>query len=89
MPMTIADPEELRRFSGLLDSYVKNLERETNRVSAGFGKLRETWRDQKAAGFEQRLRELLSALNSFKENTDELIPYLCAMAQKLEDYHNS
>ena len=89
MAMTIADAEELLRFSALLETYVNNISRETRAVTTGFNVLKGTWHDEKAEAFEGRLRELLGAFNSFKSNTDELIPHLRIMAQHLKDYHTS
>lgn len=89
MAMTIADAEELIRFSGMLETYVNNISQETKAMSAGFNMLKDTWRDGKAAAFEERLRELLGAFNNFKANTDELIPYLRVLAQHLKNYQGS
>ncbi len=86
MPMAIANPEELIGFSNDLERYINTLETETNALNASFSHLGETWQDQQRKAFEETYNQLQSALAAFKENANEQIPYLRAMAEDLNSY---
>lgn len=86
MPMAIANPEELISFSNDLEQYIQSLEAETNALNSSFSRLGETWQDQQRTSFEDTYAQLQSALAAFKENANEQIPYLRAMAEDLNAY---
>ena len=86
MAMAIVDPEELLSFANTLEQYLTDIEERTGMLSGAFERLGETWRDEKRASFEDTYHHLLNALNAFKENSSEQIPYLRAMAEKINDY---
>lgn len=86
MAMAIANPEELIAFSNDLERYISTLETQTCALNASFSRLGETWQDQKRKAFEDTYNQLQSALAVFKENANEQIPYLRAMAEDLNTY---
>ena len=88
MSRAYADPEELMEFAGVLEHYISTLDDETGRLNSAFGKLEETWQDQQRSSFEERYRELLNVLNSFKESASQQIPHLRTMAEDLRTYLN-
>lgn len=86
MAMAIGSPEELVQFSNALESYLNNIQEETNRLNSAFQQLGETWQDQQRQSFEDTYRELISALEAFKENSSQQIPHLRRMADDLSTY---
>lgn len=80
------NPEEIMQFASTLERYVTTLEDETNRLSSAFNHLGQSWNDQKRANFEETYRNLVNALNNFKGNASEQIPYLRTMANDLSTY---
>jgi uncharacterized protein YukE len=86
MAQAIGDPEEIRAFANNLEHYLETVEEETGRLNASFEQLGESWQDQQRAGFEETYRQLIHALQSFKENASEQIPHLRIMAEDLSTY---
>lgn len=86
MPQAIGNPDEIRAFSNNLESYLNTIEDETGRLNSAFEQLGESWQDQQRASFEETYRQLLSALQAFKENANEQIPHLRTMAEDLSTY---
>ena len=72
MAQAIGDPEEIRNFSNVLESYLNTVEEETSRLNSAFEQLGESWQDQQRA--------------SFEENASEQIPHLRTMAEDLSTY---
>ena len=48
--------------------------------------LGESWQDQQRASFEETYKQLINALQNFKENASEQIPHLRTMAEDLSTY---
>lgn len=86
MAQAIGDPEEIRNFSNVLESYLNTVEEETSRLNSAFEQLGETWNDQQRASFEDTYSQLINALQIFKENASEQIPHLRTMAEDLSTY---
>lgn len=86
MAQAIGDPEEIRNFSNILEYYLTTVEEETNRLNSAFEQLGESWQDQQRASFEETYKQLISALQNFKENASEQIPHLRIMAEDLSTY---
>ena len=89
MPQAIGDPEELRNFANMLAQYLETLETETNNLQNGFSNLSETWQDEKRAAFEEQFGALMAQIAQFKAASEEQVPYLLALAEKLQNYLNS
>ena len=49
MAQAIGDPEEIRNFSNVLESYLNTVEEETSRLNSAFEQLGESWQDQQRA----------------------------------------
>lgn len=86
MAQAIGDPEEIRNFSNILEYYLNTVEEETGRLNSAFDQLGESWQDQQRASFEETYRQLINALQNFKKNASEQIPYLRTMAEDLSTY---
>ena len=86
MAQAIGDPEEIRRFSNTLEHYLNTVEEETGRLNSAFEQLGESWQDQQRASFEETYKQLIIALQNFKENASEQIPHLRTMAEDLSTY---
>lgn len=86
MAQANGDPEEIRNFSNNLEHYLNTVEEETARLNSAFEQLGETWQDQQRTVFEETFRQLLNALQNFKDNASEQIPHLRTMAEDLSRY---
>ena len=86
MAQAIGDPEEIRAFSNNLEHYLNTVEEETGRLNSAFEQLGESWQDQQRASFEETFKQLLNALQNFKDNASEQIPHLRIMAEDLSTY---
>ena len=86
MAQAIGDPEEIRSFSNTLEHYLNTVEEETGRLHSAFEQLGESWQDQQRASFEETYKQLINALQNFKENASEQIPHLRIMAEDLSTY---
>lgn len=86
MPSVHATPEELDRFTGTLESYLETIELETNRLQSAFNELGDSWQDQQRQSFEENFQQLLNALDHFKQDAEEQIPYLRQIAEDLRTY---
>lgn len=86
MSQAIGDPEEIRNFAYALESYLNTVEEETGRLNSAFEQLGESWQDQQRQSFEDTYRQLINALENFKENASEQIPHLHTMAEDLSTY---
>jgi len=86
MAQAIGDPEEIRFFSNSLENYLNIIEEETGRLNSAFEQLGESWHDQQRASFEETYKQLLNALQNFKDNASEQIPHLRIMAEDLSTY---
>ena len=86
MAQAIGDPEEIRAFSNNLEHYLNTVEQETGRLNSAFEQLGESWQDQQRASFEETYKQLINALQNFKENASEQIPHLRTMAEDLSTY---
>lgn len=84
--MAIGSPEEIIEFSNVLEYYIATLDEETGRMNSAFEKLGETWQDQQRASFEEKYKELILVIASFKENASQQIPHLRTMAEDLSTY---
>ena len=86
MAQAIGDPEEIRSFSNMLEHYLNTVEEETGRLNSAFEQLGESWQDQQRGSFEETYKQLINALQNFKENASEQIPHLRIMAEDLSIY---
>ena len=59
MAQAIGDPEEIRNFSNVLESYLNTVEEETSRLNSAFEQLGESWQDQQRASFEETYSQLM------------------------------
>lgn len=86
MPNAIANPEEIIKFSNVVEHYIQVLDEETGRMDSAFQQLGDTWKDQQRASFEETYRSLNNTITAFKNNAQEQIPHLRQMAADLETY---
>lgn len=86
MSNAIANPEEIIKFSNVVEHYIQILEEETNRMNSAFQYLGDTWKDQQRASFEETYIALNNTITAFKNNAQEQIPHLRQMAADLQTY---
>lgn len=86
MGQAIGNPEEIKAFSNSLESYLNIIDEETGRLRLAFEHLGESWKDQQRASFEETFKQLINALQNFKNNASEQIPHLRIMAEDLSTY---
>jgi len=85
-PQAIADPADLVQFAQELRHFNDQLQESMSRLTAGFGRVGDTWRDQEhqkyAIEFEQTMRVLLH----FQQASEQQIPFLLRKAVRIRDY---
>ena len=86
MAQAHGNPEELRIFANALQHYLDTLIEETGSLDGAFNQLGDTWDDQKRREFEDVYQQLRGALDAFREQAGEQIPYLNQLATDLETY---
>lgn len=86
MPQAIVDPEELRRFAGMLKQFNADLEARAGAVAAQLNALSQTWRDQEHQKFAEEFSQHLQVLGRFLEANNQHIPYLLRKAERIEEY---
>jgi len=86
MAQATGDPEELERFAYSLQQFVDSLTDAVGNLNGAFASLGETWQDEKRARFEEDYNALVQQLHQFNTNAEEQIPYLTALAARLNDY---
>jgi uncharacterized protein YukE len=86
MSSAIVDPEELRRFAGLLRDFNGDLQTRLVALSAQLNALSQTWRDQEHQKFSEEFSEHLRTLARCVEVSEEHIPYLMRKAERIEEY---
>ncbi len=86
MSMAHGDYEKIMNFAISLEQYLNNVEEETGKLNSAFQSLKETWNDEKRASFEDIFNQLMATLAVFKENSNEQIPYLRTLSERLKAY---
>jgi uncharacterized protein YukE len=86
MVQAIADPQELRRFSGNLRQFSNNLNEISRRAKSQFSQLGNTWRDQEYQKFKREFDQTMAALNRFIPMAEQYANHLAKKAEPLESY---
>ena len=82
------DFEQLRVFAERLQGYLDTIADANANLDNAFAELGEIWTDQKRTEFEEVYEQLCQTMMVFKENASQQIPYLCELANILEEYYN-
>jgi WXG100 family type VII secretion target len=82
----IVDPDELRRFAGMLRDFNADLQSRLSALSAQMNTLAQTWRDQEQQKFAEEFAQHLRTAARFVEANEQHIPYLLRKAERIEEY---
>jgi len=82
----IVDPSELRRFAQALKQFNSELASSCQRINAEFGRLGDTWRDQKYYRFGQEFQKTIQMIQRFLRTSEPFVPFLNKEAQIIEEY---
>lgn len=86
MPQAIVDPDELRRFAGMLREFNADLQSRLSALSSQMNSLGQTWRDQEQQKFAEEFAQHLRTAARFVEANEQHIPYLLRKAERIEEY---
>ena len=86
MPQAVVDPEELRRFAGMLRDFNADLQGRASLLTSQLAALSNTWRDQENQKFSEEFSQHLRVLARFIEANEQHIPYLLRKAERIQEY---
>ncbi len=86
MSQAIVDPEDLRRFAGMLRDFNGDLQSKLTVLAGQLNSLSQTWRDQEHQKFAEEFSQHLRMAARFVEANEEHIPYLLRKAERIEEY---
>ena len=86
MPQAVVDPEELRRFAGMLRDFNADLQGRASLLTSQLAALSNTWRDQENQKFSEEFSQHLRVLARFIEANEHHIPYLLRKAERIQEY---
>lgn len=86
MSQAIVDPEDLRRFAGLLREFNADLQAKLSVLSSQLNALSQSWRDQEHQKFAEEFGQHLRMAHRFVEANEQHIPYLLRKAERIEEY---
>ena len=86
MSQAIVDPEDLRRFAGMLRDFNGDLQSKLTVLAGQMNSLSQTWRDQEHQKFSEEFTQHLRMAARFVEANEEHIPYLLRKAERIEEY---
>lgn len=86
MAQAIVDPDELRRFAGMLRDFNADLEARLSALSGQMNTLAQTWRDQEQQKFAEEFAQHLRTAARFVAANEQHIPYLLRKAERIEEY---
>jgi uncharacterized protein YukE len=86
MAQAVVDPNELRRFAGMLKRFNAELQTNLSGVHAQLLTLGESWRDQEHDRFKAEFETTMNELARFMESAGEYIPFLLRKAERIEEY---
>jgi uncharacterized protein YukE len=86
MPQAVVDPEELRRFAGLLRDFSNDLRSRMALLAGQMNALTQSWRDQEQIKFSEEFTEHLRGLARCIEVSEEHVPYLLRKAERIDEY---
>lgn len=86
MSQAIVDPEDLRRFAGMLRDFNGDLQSKLTVLAGQLNSLSQTWRDQEHQKFSEEFTQHLRMAARFVEANEEHIPYLLRKAERIEEY---
>ncbi len=86
MAQAVVDPEDLRRFAGMLRDFNSDLQARLSALSGQLNTLSQSWRDQEQQKFTEEFSQHLRMAGRFVEANEEHIPYLLRKAERIEEY---
>lgn len=82
----VINPDEARRFAGLLKSHSDEITALNRAVSSRLLELRASWSDKRYDQFERRYEEASILLKIFAESADRYAQYLQEKARRIDPY---
>lgn len=86
MAQAIVDPEELRRFAGLLKKFNADVGSGLAALHGQLAGLGDTWRDQEHQKFVQEFHDTALVVERFLEAAQQHIPFLMRKADRIDEY---
>ena len=86
MAQAVVNPEDLRRFAGMLRDFNADLQSRLGTLSGSLQSLSETWRDQEQQKFAEEFSQHLRMAARFVEANEQHIPYLLRKAERIDEY---
>ncbi len=86
MAQAVVDPEDLRRFAGMLRDFNADLQSRLSALSGQLNTLSQSWRDQEQQKFAEEFSQHLRMAGRFVEANEVHIPYLLRKAERIEEY---
>lgn len=86
MSQAIVNPEDLRRFAGMLKKFNAGLADQVTALGGQLDALGATWRDQENRRFAEEFARNLQGMARFIESNDEYIPFLLRKAERIDEY---
>lgn len=86
MSKAIVDPDQLRKFAGLLDQTANNIRDQKTAFLADFARLHETWRDDKYNHFDQVFTDSMKILEQYIKQCERYSIFLKQKASRAQKY---
>ena len=86
MAQAVVDPEDLRRFAGMLRDFNADLQGRLSALSGQLNTLSQSWRDQEHLKCSEEFTQHLRMATRFVEANETHIPYLLRKAERIEEY---
>lgn len=86
MSQAIVDPDDLRRFAGMLRDFNADLQARLTALNGQMSTLSQSWRDQEQQKFAEEFTQHLRMAARFVEANEQHIPYLLRKAERIEEY---
>ena len=79
-------PDELDRFARMLQGFNIELQGQSRRITAEFGRLGDTWRDQEHQRFADEFQKTMAVIERFIQVSEEQVPFLTRKAERAREY---
>lgn len=86
MLQAVVNPDELRRFAGMLKKFNAGLSDQITALAGQLDSLSTTWRDQENRRFSEEFQRNLQQMAGFLESNEEYIPFLLRKADRIDEY---
>ncbi|MCF0224405.1 MAG: hypothetical protein HUK20_09055 [Fibrobacter sp.] len=84
-----ANPDEIIKFANQLQMFIEHLQEETASITSAYNQVGNDWNDGKYAELGDALESMRNQMIAFCDKTQDHIPHLHAMAERLFEYQRS